>query len=157
MTCMRKTGICKLPSQHSVAETLDRLTAALNDRGVKIFARIDFSADAAANGLSMPPQQQLIFGNPKAGTPLMLANPTAALDLPIRAICWQDPAGQTWLAYNDPAYILERHGLPENLAGNLAAVIPLLEKAAQAHSGSGAGQRNVDPAVAIDSKTRSKR
>lgn len=125
-----EAGIRKLPAHHSVVETLDRLTAALNDRGIKIFARIDFSADAAANGLSMLPQQQLIFGNPKAGTPLMVANPTSALDLPIRAICWQDSAGKTWLAYNDPAYTIKRHGLPESLTNNLAAVVPLLEKAA---------------------------
>jgi uncharacterized protein (DUF302 family) len=127
---MSETGIRKLPAHHSVAETLDRLSVLLKDRGIKIFARIDFSADAAWYGLSMLPQQQLIFGNPKAGTPLMLENPTAALDLPIRAICWEDPRGKTWLAYNDPAYTIKRHSLPENLTGNLAAVIPLLEQAA---------------------------
>ena len=123
-------GVRKLSAHHSVSDTVDRLTALLKERGIAIFARIDFSTDAQNNGLSMAPEQQLIFGNPKAGTPLMLANPTAALDLPIRAICWQDPDGKTWLAYNDPAYIINRHGLPENLANNLAAVIPLLEKAA---------------------------
>jgi uncharacterized protein (DUF302 family) len=123
-------GIRKLPAHRSVGETIDRLEALLKERGVMIFARLDFSRDAATSGLSMPPQQQLIFGNPKAGTPLMLANPTAALDLPIRAICWQDADGKTWLAYNDPAYVIDRHGLPENLAANLAAVTPLLQKAA---------------------------
>jgi uncharacterized protein (DUF302 family) len=127
---MPETGIRKLPAHHSVAETLDRLSILLKERGIKIFARIDFSADAAWEGLSMLPQQQLIFGNPKAGTPLMLENPTAALDLPIRAICWEDPTGKTWLAYNDPAYTIQRHGLPENLTDNLAAVVPLIEQAA---------------------------
>ena len=125
-----ETGIRKLPSRHSVSETIDRLAALLKERGITVFARIDFSSDAAKNGLSMRPEQQLVFGNPKAGTPLMLANPAAALDLPIRAICWQDEDGRNWLAFNEPAYIVERHGLPANLANNLAAVIPLLEKAA---------------------------
>jgi len=125
-------GIVRLPTHHSVAETLDRLEAALKEHGITVFARIDFSGDAAKAGLSMQPEQQLIFGNPKAGTPLMVANPTAALDLPIRAICWEDPDGKTWLAYNDPHYIVQRHGLPVGLAKNLAAVIPLLEHAAAA-------------------------
>jgi len=123
-------GVRKLPAHRSVTETLDRLQALLKERGITLFARLDFSSDATANGLSMRPEQQLIFGNPKAGTPLMLANPTAALDLPIRAICWQDQDGKTWLAYNDPAYVVARHGLPESLAANLAAVTPLLQKAA---------------------------
>jgi uncharacterized protein (DUF302 family) len=113
-----------------VSETLDRLTRLLTERGVTIFARLDFSADAERNGLSMPPEQQLIFGNPKAGTPLMLANPASALDLPIRAVCWQDKEGETWIACNDPAYIIKRHGLPESLINNLATVMPLIEKAA---------------------------
>ena len=125
-----ENGIRTLAAYRSVSETLDRLAALLTERGITIFARLDFSRDASANGLTMLPEQQLIFGNPKAGTPLMLANPTAALDLPLRAICWQDRDGRTWLAYNDPAYVLARHGLPENLARNLAGVIPLLEKAA---------------------------
>jgi uncharacterized protein (DUF302 family) len=123
-------GVRVLRTHHSVSETLDRLTTLLKERSILIFARIDFSTDAANAGLLMPPTQQLIFGNPKAGTPLMVANPVASLDLPIRAICWQDCAGKTWLAYNDPSYVLRRHGLPQNLASNLAAVIPLLEKAA---------------------------
>jgi uncharacterized protein (DUF302 family) len=124
------TGIRKLAAHHPVNETMDRLAALLKEHGVMIFARIDFSHDAATNGLSMLPEQQLIFGNPKGGTPLMVANPTAALDLPVRAICWQDKDGKIWLGYNDPAYIVARHGLPENLAKNLAAITPLLEKAA---------------------------
>ena len=123
-------GVVRLPSSHSVVETLDRLEALLEERGVLVFARIDFSGDAARAGLAMSAEQQLIFGNPKAGTPLMVANPVAALDLPIRAVCWQDSAGQTWLAYNAPDYVVKRHSLPPDLAKNLAAVVPLLEKAA---------------------------
>lgn len=123
-------GIRTLPAHHSVNDTIDRLAALLKERGITIFARIDFSSDAAKNGLTMLPEQQLIFGNPKAGTPLMVASPTAALDLPIRVVCWQDKDGKTWLAYNEPSYVIKRHGLAENLANNLAAVVPLLEKAA---------------------------
>lgn len=127
---MTATGILKRPSRHSVSETINRLEASLKERGITVFARINFSRDAAANGLALLPEEQLIFGNPKSGTPLMLANPASALDLPLRAVCWQDQAGQTWLAYNDPEYVIERHGLPDHLAKNLAGVVPLLESAA---------------------------
>ena len=123
-------GIVRLASHHSVAATVDRLEALLQQRGVKVFARIDFSADAAREGLSMLPEQQLIFGNPKAGTPLMLAQPSCALDLPLKAVCWQDPDGKCWLAYNEPGYLVRRHSVPDELANNLAAVIPLIERAA---------------------------
>ncbi|HEY4212625.1 MAG TPA: DUF302 domain-containing protein [Steroidobacteraceae bacterium] len=123
-------GVVRLPSSHGVVATLDRLEALLKERGVLIFARIDFSGDAARAGLALSAEQQLIFGNPKAGTPLMAVNPAAALDLPIRAVCWQDSTGQTWLAYNAPDYVVRRHGLPPELSRNLAAVVPLLEKAA---------------------------
>jgi uncharacterized protein (DUF302 family) len=125
-------GITRIASHHSVSVTLDRLEALLQERGVLVFARIDFSGDAARAGLSMPPEQQLIFGNPKAGTPLMMANPAAALDLPLRAVCWQDGQGGTWLAYNDPGYIVKRHLLPQELTKNLAAVTALIERAAAA-------------------------
>ncbi len=123
-------GVIRLSSSHTVPETLDRLERLLKEHGVTIFARIDFSGDAARAGLSMPPEQQLIFGNAKAGTPLMVSQPTAALDLPIRAICWQDSLGKTWIAYNAPEYVVQRHRLPAEFAKNLAAVIPLLERAA---------------------------
>ena len=123
-------GIVRLPCSHRVVETLDRLEALLKERGILVFARIDFSGDAARAGLTLSAEQQLIFGNPKAGTPLLVANPGAALDLPIRAVCWQDAAGQTWLAYNAPDYVVKRHGLQPDFARNLAAVVPLLEKAA---------------------------
>jgi uncharacterized protein (DUF302 family) len=129
-TLNTEPGIRKIPTHHSVSETIDRLTQLLEQKGVMIFARLDFSSDAAKNGLTMPPEQQLIFGNPKAGTPLMLANPVSALDLPIRVICWQDKDGRTWVAYNEPSYVIKRHVLPERLSDNLAAVVPLIEKAA---------------------------
>ena len=121
-----------MASNHSVSATLDRLESLLKERGVLVFARIDFRGDAANAGLPMLAEQQLIFGNPKAGTPLMVANPVAALDLPLRVICWQDAQGKTWLAYNDPGYLVQRHALPGELTKNLSAVIPLIESAAAA-------------------------
>jgi uncharacterized protein (DUF302 family) len=123
-------GIVRLASHHSVTATLDRLESLLKQRGIKVFARIDFSADAAKAGLSMPSEQQLIFGNPAAGTPLMVANPLVALDLPLRVVCWLDKQGEVWLAYNEPGYIVWRHGLVQQDAEKLAAVIPLIERAA---------------------------
>lgn len=124
------TGITRIASQHSVTTTLERLESLLKERGVMVFARIDFSGDAARAGLTMRPEQMLIFGNPKAGTPLMQSAPAAGLDLPLKALVWQDASGQTQVAYNDPQYIIRRHGLDAALAANLAAVVPLIERAA---------------------------
>src|SRR6267143_565653 len=92
--------------------------------------RIDFRGDAARAGLKMRAEQALIFGNPKAGTPLMQAVPTSGLDLPLRALVWEDADGKSWLAYNAPEYIIQRHGLPPAFSANLAASIPILEAAA---------------------------
>lgn len=124
------TGITRIASQHSVTTTIERLESLLKERGVMVFARIDFSGDAARAGLTMRPEQMLIFGNPKAGTPLMQSAPAAGLDLPLKALVWQDASGQTQVAYNDPQYIIRRHGLDAALAANLAAVVPLIERAA---------------------------
>jgi len=122
-------GIVVLASHHPVARTMDRLEALLKEKGVVVFARIDFSGDAARAGLQMRPEQLLIFGNPKGGTPLMQAAPTVGLDLPLKALVWEDAEGKTWLAYNDPKYIVQRHAVTSSLSANLAAVIPLLERA----------------------------
>jgi uncharacterized protein (DUF302 family) len=111
---------------------MDRIESLLKARGILVFARIDFSADAARAGLTMPPEQLLIFGNPKAGTPLMLAAPIAGLDLPLKALVWEDADGRAWIAYNDPQYVVRRHALAPTLSANLAAVVPILESAAQA-------------------------
>ncbi len=124
------TGITRISSQHSVAGTLERLESLLRERGVMIFAHIDFSGDAARAGLTLRPEQMLIFGNPTAGTPLMQSVPAAGLDLPLKALVWQDADGHTQIAYNDPQYIIRRHGLDAALAANLAAVAPLIERAA---------------------------
>jgi uncharacterized protein (DUF302 family) len=124
-------GFIVIPATRSVAATIDRLESSLRERGILIFARIDFSGDATRAGLAMPPEQLLLFGNPKAGTPLMIASPTVGLDLPLKALAFEDQAGKTWLAYNDPHYVVRRHGIGEAMSANLAAVIPLLEHAAQ--------------------------
>ncbi|HTT12670.1 MAG TPA: DUF302 domain-containing protein [Burkholderiaceae bacterium] len=124
-------GIIQIPSRHPVGETLDRLERLLQERGLIVFARIDFSGDAARAGLAMRNEQLLSFGNPRGGTPLMQASPTAAIDLPLKALVWEDDGGQTWLAYNAPEYVIQRHGLAPALAANLAASIPILAAAAK--------------------------
>ena len=122
-------GFIQLPSHYCVVATIDRLEAMLKQRGVLVFARIDFSGDAGRAGLSMPPEQMLIFGNPKAGTPLMLAVPGAGLDLPIKVLAWEDADGKVWVGYNDPQYVVKRFSLAASLASNLAAVVPVIELA----------------------------
>ncbi|MDR3711447.1 MAG: DUF302 domain-containing protein [Puia sp.] len=102
-------------SHHTVKETVDRLQKILERKGVTIFARIDQQAEALKAGLSLSPIEILIFGNPRAGTPIMAAVPLAGLDLPLKALCWQDADNQVWLSYNDPAYIQQRFSLPEAL------------------------------------------
>lgn len=123
------SGLVRLRSSHGVIETLDRLERLLKERGISVFARIDFSGDAARAGLSMRDQQMLIFGSPRAGTPLMQAVPEVGIDLPLKALAWQDAGGSTWLTYNTPRYVLERHELALSFEPNLAAAIPLLEAA----------------------------
>lgn len=125
-------GLVRLPSRHAVAVTIDRLDASLRQRNILVFARIDFSGDAERAGLQMRPEQMLIFGNPKAGTPLMLQAPAAGLDLPLKVLAWEDAESKVWVAYNDPQYIVRRHGIEPGLAANLTAVVPLIEAAAGA-------------------------
>jgi uncharacterized protein (DUF302 family) len=122
-------GIISKPSKYSVPETLHRLETILSAKGVKIFAVIDHSGEAEKAGLKMPPTQLLIFGNPKGGTPVMLAAPTAAIDLPLKALAWQDANGQVWLSYNDPIYIERRFGLSDDVMKPLAGIGALIEQA----------------------------
>ena len=124
-------GFVQIASSHSVAATLERLESQLKEHGITIFARLDFAADAARVGLNMRPERMLIFGNPKAGTPLMQAVPASGLDLPLKVLVWEDAQGKAWIAYNRPEYIIARHGLPAPLAANLAGVIPLIEGVAR--------------------------
>jgi uncharacterized protein (DUF302 family) len=101
------------PSHYSVPETIDRIEKAVTAKGMKIFARIDHAGEAKKVGLDMRPTQLLIFGNPKGGTALMVARPTAAIDLPMKALAWTDKDGKVWLTYNSPELLQERHGVPE--------------------------------------------
>src|ERR1035441_9914814 len=113
-------GIIDIPSSYSVPETLARLQSILKEKGVMVFALIDHSGEAAKAGLEMRPTQLLIFGNPKGGTPLMVAAPSVAIDLPLKALAWQDAQGKVWLSYNAPEYLQERHGIPVDLLKNIA-------------------------------------
>jgi uncharacterized protein (DUF302 family) len=116
-------GIVNLPSNYSVAETTDRLQALLRDKGIKIFARIDQAAEAEAVGLTMRPTVLLVFGDPRAGTPLMNAHPALAMDLPLKALAWEDQEGKIWLSYNSPAYLKQRYDLPMEPFQPLAALL----------------------------------
>jgi uncharacterized protein (DUF302 family) len=127
----RDNGLIHLPAQHSVDDTVQRLETLLSEKNIKLFAVVDHSGEAAKADLQMRPTKLLIFGNPKGGTPLMQAAPTAAIDLPLKALVWQDGDGKVWLTYNDPAYLQHRHGFPEQLVANLSAVNGLLAKAAE--------------------------
>jgi uncharacterized protein (DUF302 family) len=122
-------GMIHWRSVHSVSETLARLEELLRSKGLAIFARIDHSGEAAKVGLEMRPTELLIFGSPKAGTPLMIAAPTLALDLPLKALVWQDAEGKVWLSANTPEYLEYRHGVPHDLVQNLAGSGSLFEAA----------------------------
>ena len=121
-------GIITKPSKYSVPETLHRLETVLTAKGIKIFALIDHGGEAEKAGLKMPPTQLLIFGNPKGGTPVMLAAPTAAIDLPWKALAWQDPSGQVWLSYNDAAFMQHRFGLNDEVMKPLAGLATVIEQ-----------------------------
>jgi len=122
MTLGRDSAIIDVSSNHSVDETVQRLKNILESKGIALFALIDHSGEAEKIGMKMPPTKLLIFGSPKAGTPLMLATPSIAIDLPLKTLVWQDTHGKVWLSYNSPEYLIKRHGLPENLLPTLAAV-----------------------------------
>lgn len=119
------------PSKYSVSETIDRIERAVTAKGMKIFARIDHGGEAKNVGLEMRPTQLLIFGNPKGGTALMVARPTAAIDLPMKALAWEDKDGNVWLTYNSPELLKDRHGVPEELTSKLDPVGKLLEQAVE--------------------------
>jgi uncharacterized protein (DUF302 family) len=123
-------GLRIVPTRHSVADALSRLETLARARGLTIFARIDFSGDAARAGLSMRPSGLLILGSPAAGTPLMVASPTLAIDLPLKVLAWQGADGGVSLAYNDAAYLQARHHFPPELEKNIAALGALVAKAA---------------------------
>jgi uncharacterized protein (DUF302 family) len=119
-------GIKVVAASSGVDETLDRLESLAKQRGLTVFARINFAKDAAAAGLSMPPTQLLILGSPAAGTPLMVAAPGTALDLPLKVLAWQDPANRCWVSFNTPEYLQQRHGFPAALTANIAGLEKLV-------------------------------
>jgi len=125
------SGIVKLQSHHSVDETVAKLEGALQSKGVKLFTIVDHSGEAASAGFEMPNTKLLIFGNPKAGTPLMLAAPSVALDFPLKILVAEDASGKTWISYNAPGYLQARHGLPPELMPNIATIEPLAAKTAE--------------------------
>ena len=130
MTPHKGRGLVDLPSKHSVDETVEKLNGILQSKGVTLFAMIDHSAEAAKAGLKMRPTKLLIFGNPKSGTPVMLAAPSSAIDLPLKILIWEDAQGKVWVAYNSPAYLQERHDFPPELVQNVAVVEALAKAAA---------------------------
>jgi uncharacterized protein (DUF302 family) len=127
----KKNGIVDIPSNHSVDQTVERLKDILQSKGITLFALIDHSGEAQKVGMKMPPTKLLIFGNPKGGTPLMLAAPSVAIDLPLKILVWEDSQGKVWLSYNSPDYLQERHGLPKDLLQNIAVVGALAAKAGE--------------------------
>ena len=126
-----REGLQSHVSQHSVEKTIARLEALLQEKGVKLFCVVDHSGEAAAVGLTMPPTKVLIFGNPKAGTPVMLAAPSTALDLPLKVLVAEGADGAVTVSWNDPAWLSERHGFAVELTANLAAAGVLATKAAE--------------------------
>jgi uncharacterized protein (DUF302 family) len=124
-------GIVTIPSHQSVDSTIERLEQILQAKGVKVFARIDHSGEAEKAGFQMRPTKLLIFGSPKAGTPLMIASPSIAIDLPLKILVAEDGDGQVWISYNDPAYLQARHNLPAELVPVIAVVQALAAKAGE--------------------------
>ena len=131
MATAANNGIVNLASNHSVDQTVEKLTSILQAKGVNLFALVDHSGEAEKVGMKMRPTKLLIFGSPKAGTPLMQAAPSIAIDLPLKVLVWEDADGKVWLSYNSPEYLEQRHGLPHDLLQNIAVVAPLAAKAAE--------------------------
>jgi uncharacterized protein (DUF302 family) len=131
MAPLPDNGLVHVRSPYSVRETLTRLESALQAKNLTVFARVDHSGEAENIGLQMRPTQLVIFGSPKAGTPLMVASPTLAIDLPLKALAWEDADGQVWLSYNSPNYLKRRHEIPDELVKNIAGAGAVLEKAVE--------------------------
>src|SRR5580704_10653517 len=128
---MAGNGLLQVASGYSVDETVKRLESVLAERGVKVFALIDHSGEAEKVGMKMRPTKLVIFGSPKGGTPLMVAAPSLAIDLPLKALVAQDEGGKVWISYNSPEYLRQRHGVPEDLIKNIAGVGALIAKAVE--------------------------
>jgi uncharacterized protein (DUF302 family) len=131
MTSSPDSGVVALRSNNSVEQTVEKIETALKAKGVKLFALVDHSGEAEKAGLGMRPTKLLIFGNPKGGTPLMVASPSVAIDLPLKILVSEDSNGQVWISYNSPAYLQARHNLPADLMQNIAVVSALAASAAE--------------------------
>ena len=131
MTSNTESGIITISCNQSVDQTVQKLEGILKAKGVKLFALVDHSGEAERAGMQMRPTKLAIFGNPKAGTPLMIASPSIAIDLPLKILVWEDADGKVWIAYNAPAYLQTRHGLPQELAQNIGVVETLAATAAE--------------------------
>jgi uncharacterized protein (DUF302 family) len=131
MTPSTENGLIHISSPYSVPETLQRVESILRGKNLTIFARIDHSGEAEKVGLAMRPTQLIIFGSPKAGTPMMIASPTLAIDLPLKALVWQDANEKVWISYNDPNYLKQRHNISDELLKNISGVGALLAKAVE--------------------------
>jgi len=124
-------GLIDIPSNHSVDETVIKLEGILQAKGITLFALVDHSGEAAKAGMKMRPTKLLIFGNPRAGTPVMLAAPSSAIDLPLKILVWEDDQGKVWITYNNPSYLQERHNLRSELLPSIAVIETLAAKAAE--------------------------
>jgi uncharacterized protein (DUF302 family) len=124
-------GIIDKRSNHSVEQTVEKLKSVLQSKGVTLFAVVDHSGEAEKVGMKMRPTKLLIFGSPKAGTPLMLAAPSIAIDLPLKIMIWEDARGNVWISYNSAEYLKNRHGLPQELLQNIAVVETFAAKAGE--------------------------
>ena len=127
----KENGLVQVASKYSVEETLRRLEAAFASKGLQVFAVVDHSGEADKGGLEMRPTKVVIFGSPKAGTPLMVASPSLAIDLPLKALVAEDAGGKASVTYNSPEYLKERHGVPEELMKNLAGAGVVIAKAVE--------------------------
>jgi uncharacterized protein (DUF302 family) len=124
-------GMVHIATRHSIEDALGKLQAILHTKDIAVFALVDHSGEAAKVGMEMHPTKLLIFGNPKGGTPLMLAAPTIAIDLPLKILIWEDDQGKNWVSYNTPEYLAERHQLPPNLAQNIGFIAALAATVAE--------------------------
>lgn len=131
MTTDHDPGIISIPSQASVDQTVEALTKTLATKNITVFALVDHSGEAAKVGMTMPPTKLLIFGSPRAGTPIMLAAPSAALDLPLKILVHEDNNRKVWITYNAPSYLQQRHAIPDELLPNIAVIEPLARSAAE--------------------------
>jgi uncharacterized protein (DUF302 family) len=131
MSALQGNGLIDLPSKHSVDETLHRLRGILAAKNITLFSVVDHSGEAAKVGMKMFPTKLVIFGNPKAGTPVMIASPSSAIDLPLKILIWEDDHEKVWITYNSPAYLQQRHNVPAEVLPNISVIEALAKAVAE--------------------------